>query len=152
MLAVKTILIAVLVLLWAGVSAAAEVESTPDSSVIEAPKKSGRAFLQPGLYYSPFATIDHFKGGSKTPRIGFTTYSRVNRPKILVYCAKLAANLDEFRDITGVPALQEALSTSVEFLFFSKDFATFGNPRLHTGLKFPWIESRNLKTGIYYNF
>ena len=152
MLAVKTILIVGLVLLWVGVSTAAEVKSPPDNSALAGPRKSGKTFLKPDLYCDPFVATGHFKAGNKTPRIGFSTYPWVKRPKILVVCAQLAEDLDQYQEIVGVQALQEALSTGVEFLYFSQDFATFGNPRLHTGLKFPWIESRNLRTGIYFSF
>ncbi len=153
MLAVKTMLVLVFVLLWAGVTAAAETESIPDSSITAPPRKSGRTFLlRPGLSCEFFMVGSHFKASNRTPRISIYKYSLVKRPRILAFCAQLAEDLDDFRQIAGVPTLQEALSTGVEFLYFSKDFATYGNPHLHAGFKFPIIESRNLKTGIFYSF
>ena len=152
MLAVKTMLVLGFVLLWAGVTAAAETESIPDSSITAPPRKSGRTFLKPGLSCELLVVRSHFKASNRTPRIGIHKYSMVKRSGLLAFCAQLAEDLDDFRQIAGVPALQEALSTGVEFFYFSKEFATYGYPHLHTGLKFPIIESRNLKTGIFYSF
>jgi len=152
MLAIKTMLVLGLVLLWACASAAAEEKSLPDSSSTEAPRKSGRTFLKPGLTYEPFLVRSHFDAFRITRRTDLNKYIPGKKQTILTFCSELAENLDQYQRIAGVPALQEALSVSVEFFYFYKDFATYGSPRLHTGLKFPWIESRNLKTGIHYNF
>ena len=152
MLAIKTMLVIGLMLLWAGSSVAAEEKIAPDSTSAEAPRKSGRTFLKPGRTYEPFLVRSHFNAVRIIQRIGLNKNTPVKRHTFLTFFSELAENLDQYQRIAGVPTLQEALSTGVEFIYFSKDFATYGTPRLHTGMKFPWIESRNLKTGIYYNF
>jgi len=152
MLAVKTMLVTGFILLWAGVAAAAEEKSIPDSSITEPPRKSGE-FLGIGLFREPFLSVRRpFEPRYRTLRIGLGTKSLALKPGLLAFCEKLATDLDEFQMIIGVPTLQEALSISMEFLYFSKDFTTYGNHRLYTGFKFPMIESRNLKTGIFYSF
>ena len=152
MLAVKTMLVLGSVLLWAGVTVAAEAESIPDSSINAAPRKSGGS-LSLGLSSEPFLSVRRpFEPRYRTLRIGLGTKSLALKPGLLAFCEKLATDLDEFQMIIGVPTLQEALSISMEFLSFSKDFTTYGNHRLYTGFKFPMIESKNLKTGIFYSF
>jgi hypothetical protein len=146
MLAVKTMLVLGFVLLWGSVAAAAEEKSIPDSTINDPPRKSGKAFL------SPDHSSELFLMRNLTPRIGMHNYYLLKKPELLAFCAQLAVDLDNFRQIAGVPTLQEALSTGVEFLNFSKDFTTYGYPHLHTGFKFPMIESKNLKTGIFYSF
>jgi hypothetical protein len=151
MLLIKSILILGFVLVLAGVSVGETVEP-PDSTISTAPRKNGLS-LGLGYVYESYWTIDsRFDRGRGTFGVGFNAKSLWLKPGLLAYCEKMASDLDEFQRIKGVPAIQEALSTGVEFVYFYKDFTTYGNPRLHTGMKFPGIESRNLKTGIFFKF
>ncbi|MBN2290042.1 MAG: hypothetical protein JXQ83_11970 [Candidatus Glassbacteria bacterium] len=127
------------------------MKSTADSSSLEASRKSGITF---GLNSAsgPFSSWGLPGTGGWTLKIGLSRGYPGRRIGFIAACERLNLDLDGFQEIYGVQALQEALTTGVEFVHFSRDFTTYSYGTLSTRIKFPLIESRNLRTGIFFDF